>query len=189
MSRTRNQQTYRDRYQRGDMASQFAVWLAELHGHHAVVLPKRQCPPELPNLRFYFKDDGDILIDNRMVQTKWVSIEWTGRQDFPYPMMIVDEWHKAQNSIRQGAVAYWIFNRDLTSLAVFPMSLSRHLVYDKRFNKDVDQRRLIEYAMCPLDLVEWRPIPHETTQAAVEWGIIPKLYNRLSPRDSGITPM
>lgn len=172
--RQRTPQTYRDRSQRGDIASQFAAFLAGCNGFDAMVLPKRQCPALYPRLRFAFTDDGDIVVGRRMVQTKWVNIQWSGLDDFPYDMMIVDEWHKLQRSIEQSASAYWIFNRAMTAMCVFPMTASRHVVCRSMYNRDVDQRRDIRYAMSPLSLLRWHAIDPETRQFAIDWGVLPR---------------
>ena len=174
--RQRTPQTYRDRERRGDVASRFAVFLAGMNGYDALVLPKRQCPDRYPRLRFAFTDNGDIVIGRRMVQTKWVNIPWTDSRDFPYDMMIVDEWHKLNRSITQNASAYWIFNRSLTAVCVFRMTLCRHVVCRTMYNKDVDQQRSIKYAMAPLNLLQWNAIPDATRQSAIDWGVIPDNY-------------
>ena len=181
MSVSQKRQTYAERSRRGDVASAFAAWLAEANGHHAEVLPKSQCPPNLPWVRDWYKDDGDIVVGKWMVQTKWPTVVWTQRSDFPFKYMMVDEWHKAQKSVRRGAVAYWVFSGNMKSLAICKTAYHRHWIQEGRYNGDPDQKRTIEYAMCPLDLIEWRPITPEIVAEAVAWGVIPPPYSQMLP--------
>jgi len=164
--------TYQSRSQRGEAATAFLRWLADTAGHDAQVLPHVQCPERFPALRFVFMDRGDLLVGKHMIQVKWPTIAWRDRGSFPHEAMIIDEWHKAQRSASQGCVAYWILSADLTCVCVFRMTDQRKLYKQKLFNSNQDHQRHIEYAMSPLDCLEWIPIDRELLSLALQFGII-----------------
>lgn len=158
------------------MATDFACFLARTRGQYAKVLPKSQCPEGMGYARELYKDRGDLVIGNRIVETKWQSQFWSGPGDYKFQSAMVDEWEKSQRALSRDTSAYYIFDGDLSSVMVLLTSQSNHWYKATRFNSSPDVQRDIDYAMCPLQFVHWYEIPPDLVIGACDRGLIPQPY-------------
>lgn len=167
---------YKDREARGNVATDFACFLARSRGQYARVLPKARCPDDMPYARPFFRDDGDLMIGNGIVETKWNTRLWTGQKDYGFNAVMVDEWEKSRRALKRNTTAYYVFDADLSSVIVVLTSRSDKWYKESRYNSSPDVRTDISYAMCPLAVAQWYEIPAEILQRACDRGLIPQPY-------------
>lgn len=130
-------------------AWQVARWF-QSQGIPVAVQPIRLRPT--PEERGEYGDNGDLLIVQR-VEVKQRRFDWTCRDDFPYPTIIVDVCHTWDRAFPKPYL-YVITNQSVTRAILVEgrTSWAWKRVYkdDRRINR---RRHFYE---CPLDLVEFK---------------------------------
>jgi len=116
-----------------------------------------------------FEDDGDLTFTGR-VECKHRKIKFTGKEDFPYPTVILDETYKLrQPHVTQGMWeqfshreqlahikwfhSYWIVSEDMRYAAVVTPHTKSHWV--QRQVKDRTENRMCMNYECPVEHCRW----------------------------------
>lgn len=122
-----------------------AAWLQRDQGMDVRVLPVAVRPDAAQRLEF--GDDGDIELILR-VEVKKRGLHFTGRGDYPYPTVIVDEAYKVDRAGRR-FWAYYIVNETETAVCMVPAASRKFWELRPRFDsKEGEQRMFYE---CPVE--------------------------------------
>lgn len=105
-----------------------AYWFS-VNGISSRILPN-MLRPEVGR-RFDFMDNGDIEIHLK-VEVKHRSIDFTSRDDYPYPTILIDEVYKVDKKSRD-LYAYVILNeRADTCIMIYKYTISKWRKVEKR---------------------------------------------------------
>lgn len=95
-----------------------------------------------------FADNGDLFVSGNRLEAKQRMLDFTSREDFPYPTIIVDvahTWDKAD----QKPLAYILTNKETSCALVVLGSTFEHW---KKVNKwDRQKKRHRTFYECPID--------------------------------------
>jgi hypothetical protein len=99
-----------------------------------------------------FSDDGDLEIIQRVEVKQRPNLDFTSKDDFPYPTLIVDACHCYDNA-KQKPYAYVIVNRagDVAFVVYVRDTRAKWLRVKKH---DKAKQRDREFYECPMELVE-----------------------------------
>jgi hypothetical protein len=125
-------------------------WLSD-QGFHVVVAPTIVRPD--PSVRDEYGDDGDIQIVQRVEIKRRPGIHFTGRDDFPYPSIIVDVAH-AWDRAHPKPYAYMIFNDDMTHCCIVKGDTSKHWSRTSKFARGRER----EYLECPIEFCRFKKV-------------------------------
>lgn len=132
---------------------------------HPVILPPHLVTPT-PEERYEYTDDMDAAF---WFKSKWNKIQVKGTnksynsiEEYPFPMVTVDETYKIQKQIKDPPYAYYQVNKECTGAI--------QTTWDSRPRWDnfscIEQRqnnRRCHYNRCPISLCRWidltKPIP------------------------------
>lgn len=128
-----------------------ARWLLD-KGYSVTVKPLR-IRPTVEQMSEY-SDDGDLEINER-IEVKGRKIDFTSKEDFPYPSIIVDVAHSWDNAKPKPAM-YILFNKSMTHIALVRRGTSSK--WSKVTKMDRFKNRERTFYECPIELVEFQKI-------------------------------
>lgn len=126
---------------------------AALHKSRGVSVwmpPQSTTPNEAE--RWNHCDSGDLMVQMR-VEHKVRTFQFTGREDFPFKTVIVDECYKVDEKQSDPVLAYIISNSDGSRVAVVYGWTRPHWSVDRRF--DPKQNRECDFYTVPLERVRF----------------------------------
>jgi hypothetical protein len=129
-----------------------ARWLSEL-GYNVTIKPTF-VRPSVENMGEY-SDNGDLEIVQRVEVKHRPDIEFTSKESFPYPTIIVDVAH-VWDRAKPKPFAYIIFNADASGCLVVKGSTNNR--WEKVSKFDTKKNRQREFYECPLELCEYYSI-------------------------------
>ena len=123
-----------------------AKWLCN-KGYPVVMRPVFE-RPTASDMREY-ADEGDLEIIQRIEVKRRQNLEFTSKQDFPYPTVIVDVCH-AYDRAHPKPYAYIIFNKSMDRALI--IEGRTHGAWAKTRKQDRFKNREREFYECPLEL-------------------------------------
>lgn len=120
--------------------NKFAAMLRRC-GVHAW-LPPEEVRPDA-SVRREYADDGDLMVELRVEHKVRTNLEFTCREDYPYPTVIVDEKYKEDAKQNRRPFVYVIENRHGTCAAVVHWSTRPFWTVETR--NDPKQNRECEF--------------------------------------------
>lgn len=136
-----------------------AWWLAGF-ADVRVTIPEPVLRPDARE-RARYADGGDLIVRERgalkVAEVKHRSVDFTGRHDYPFATVFVNEAYKLTPDRLARLWGYVIFNRAGTAVAVVRPSTSPFWVSERRH--DPAQRRDCEFLACPVSLAEFHTFP------------------------------
>ena len=120
-----------------------ASWMARQNFN--VMISPAICRPDFKD-RFEFIDQGDIIVSSR-IEVKKRSIDFTCRDDYPFPTVIVDEKFKVDRIPPPQLNGYVILNNRGTHACLISVKTRKHWrPIIRRDSKDKQRRTFYE---CP----------------------------------------
>ncbi len=117
----------------------------------AVWLPPTEMTPDVES-RMDYADGGDLMLQLR-AEHKVRSFAFTGREDFPYPTIIIDEKYKVDAKAGTPLLAYFIESSDGRCVAcIYGHTKHRWLIQD---SVDPKQRRTCTFYVVPKEFVRF----------------------------------
>lgn len=103
-----------------------------------------------------FVDEGDLFVETRW-EVKSTRYEWTSRQDFKLPQVLICDKH-AHDSCKRTPDYYALLNQAKTHAIVVAVARTRHLWWSEvKHNGESGEEQ--EFYFCPLDCVQWHELP------------------------------
>lgn len=149
-----DEQFHRDLKQSHNITVLVAAWL-NTKGFKAEVSTMRVTPSH--ERRGEFTDDGDITTPGGRIEVKhWQKIEFTSREDMPYPWVFVDEVYQIEREHSQPLLGYVICNASVTHAAMISALTQDHwrkiTKIDGRYGVE------LEWYACPREQVKFAQI-------------------------------
>ena len=143
-----------------------ALFIVAHYFHHhgfTIRINGQKCSPTASSHEEY-ADDGDLFIQTKDDEKKWIRIEvkglnaeFTNLNDWPFKNFMVCAKHSYDKTLPDPPTCYYILNKTRTHAALVKTNTFDHwftkTVKDGRY-KNVSQ----EFYHCPLDKIEWRNI-------------------------------
>jgi hypothetical protein len=113
-------------------------------------------PPECLDLNYEKRwenaDDGDLFVTMRVEHKVRRNIDFSCREDYPYPTVFVDEYYKIENK-EDRPLCYVIENKEGSYCAVIYNYTKKHWVIEKHY--DPIQQRICEFYAAPKSFVRF----------------------------------